>query len=74
MIWDSQVFSSTKSDHKRVVQALKNISEGTNLEQAMEPTGYAVVFAGIIVKYRLLSLRAAIRKAAVVSRVIISII
>ena len=45
-----------------------------NLEQAMEPTGYAVVFAVIIVKYRLLSLRAAIRKAAVVSRVIISII
>lgn len=36
VIWDSQVFSSTKSDHKRVVQALKNISEGTNLEQAMD--------------------------------------
>lgn len=36
VIWDSQVFSSTKSDYKRVVQALKNISEGTNLEQAMD--------------------------------------
>ena len=31
-IWDSQVTSTSKSDHKRVVEALKNISEGTKLE------------------------------------------
>lgn len=36
LIWDSEVFSSKKSDHKRVVQALKNISEGTDLEKSMD--------------------------------------
>lgn len=36
VIWDSQVFSSKKSDRKRVVQALKNISEGTDLEKSMD--------------------------------------
>ncbi len=35
-IWDAEVFSSKKSDHKRVVQALKNISEGTDLEDSMD--------------------------------------
>ncbi|MCI9405536.1 MAG: hypothetical protein HFK04_01265 [Oscillospiraceae bacterium] len=36
VIWDSQVFSSKKSDHKRVVQALKNISAGTDLAESMD--------------------------------------
>lgn len=36
VIWDSEVFSSKKSDHKRVVQSLKNISEGINLEESMD--------------------------------------
>lgn len=35
-IWDSQVTSTSKSDHKRVVEALKNISEGTKLEKYMD--------------------------------------
>ena len=30
-IWDGEVTSTTESDHKRVVTALKNISEGTDL-------------------------------------------
>ena len=31
-IWEGEVTETTKSDHKRVVTALKNISEGTDLE------------------------------------------
>ncbi|MDO4634222.1 MAG: CotH kinase family protein, partial [Eubacteriales bacterium] len=35
-IWDGEVTKSGESDHKRVVEALKNISEGRNLEQYMD--------------------------------------
>ena len=35
-IWDGEVTSTKKSDHKRVVTALKNISEGNNLEDYMD--------------------------------------
>lgn len=35
-IWDGEVTDSGKKDHKRVVEALKNISEGTNLETYMD--------------------------------------
>ena len=35
-IWDGEVTSSGKKDHKRVVEALKNISEGTDPETYME--------------------------------------
>lgn len=35
-IWEGEVTKSSKSDHKRVVTALKNISEGTDLEQYMD--------------------------------------
>ena len=35
-IWDSEVTSTKKSDHKRVVTALKNISEGNDLETYMD--------------------------------------
>lgn len=35
-IWDGEVTKTKKSDHKRVVTALKNISEGTNLEKYMD--------------------------------------
>lgn len=35
-IWDGEVTSTTESDHKRVVTALKNISEGTDLESYMD--------------------------------------
>lgn len=35
-IWDGEVTSTTEADHKRVVTALKNISEGTNLESYMD--------------------------------------
>lgn len=35
-IWDGEVTSSGKKDHKRVVEALKNISEGTDLETYMD--------------------------------------
>lgn len=35
-IWESEVTSTNDSDHKRVVAALKNISEGTDLEQYMD--------------------------------------
>ena len=35
-IWDGEVTSSGKKDHKRVVEALKNISEGTDLESYMD--------------------------------------
>lgn len=35
-IWDGEVTSTTEADHKRVVTALKNISEGTNLEFYMD--------------------------------------
>ena len=31
-IWDGEVTDTRKADHKRVVKALKNISEGTDLE------------------------------------------
>ena len=35
-IWDGEITSTTKADHKRVVTALKNISEGTDLEAYMD--------------------------------------
>ena len=35
-IWDREVTSSGKKDHKRVVEALKNISEGTDPEKYMD--------------------------------------
>ena len=35
-IWDGEVTSTKKSDHKRVVTALKNISEGNGLEDYMD--------------------------------------
>lgn len=35
-IWDGEVTDSKKADHKRVVTALKNISEGTDLEKYMD--------------------------------------
>ena len=35
-IWDGEVTDSGKKDHKRVVGALKNISEGTDLETYMD--------------------------------------
>lgn len=35
-IWEGEVTDTTDADHKRVVKALKNISEGTNLETYMD--------------------------------------
>ena len=35
-IWDGEVTTTTKADHKRVVTALKNISEGNDLEEYMD--------------------------------------
>lgn len=35
-IWDGEVTDSGKKDHKRVIAALKNISEGTDLEEFMD--------------------------------------
>ena len=35
-IWDGEVTSTKKSDHRRVVTALKNISEGNDLEDYMD--------------------------------------
>lgn len=35
-IWDCEVTDTTKSDHQRVVTALRNISEGTDLETYMD--------------------------------------
>ena len=35
-IWDGEVTESGKKDHKRVIKALKNISEGTDLEDSMD--------------------------------------
>lgn len=35
-IWESAVNNTTKADHKRVVTALKNISEGNDLEKYMD--------------------------------------
>ena len=35
-IWDGEVIPSGKSDHRRVVTALKNISEGSELETYMD--------------------------------------
>ncbi len=35
-IWDGSITDSTDSDHRRVVTALKNISEGTDLEKYMD--------------------------------------
>ncbi len=35
-IWDGEITTTTKADHKRVVTALKNISEGTDLETYMD--------------------------------------
>lgn len=35
-IWDGEITDTGKKDHKKVVEALKNISEGTNLETYMD--------------------------------------
>lgn len=35
-IWDGSITDSGDKDHKRVVKALKNISEGTNLEEYLD--------------------------------------
>lgn len=35
-IWDGEITTTTKTDHKRVVTALKNISEGNDLEDYMD--------------------------------------
>ena len=35
-IWEGEVTDTTNRDHKRVVTALKNISEGTDLEEYMD--------------------------------------
>ncbi|MCI8863132.1 MAG: hypothetical protein HFI20_11710 [Lachnospiraceae bacterium] len=35
-IWEGEVTDTTDADHKRVIKALKNISEGTNLETYMD--------------------------------------
>lgn len=35
-IWDGEIATTTKADHKRVVTALKNISEGNDLEDYMD--------------------------------------
>ena len=35
-IWEGEITDTTDSDHKRVVKALKNISEGTDLETYMD--------------------------------------
>lgn len=35
-IWDGEVTKATKADHKRVLTALKNISEGNDLEDYMD--------------------------------------
>ncbi len=36
VIWDGAVTDSGKKDHKRVVSALKNVSEGTDLEECLD--------------------------------------
>ena len=36
VIWDGEVTDSGKKDHKRVVKALKNISQGTELEKYLD--------------------------------------
>lgn len=35
-IWNASIFDTTDADHRRVVTALKNISEGTDLEKYMD--------------------------------------
>ena len=35
-IWDSEVSETSKGDHRRVVTAIKNISEGKNLEKYLD--------------------------------------
>ncbi len=35
-IWDGEITSTTEADHKRVVTALKNISEGSDLDTYMD--------------------------------------
>jgi len=35
-IWEGEVTDTSESDHRRVVEALKNISEGTNIEAYMD--------------------------------------
>ena len=35
-IWDGAITGTSKADHRRVVTALKNISEGTDLEQYLD--------------------------------------
>ena len=45
-IWDGEVTATTKADHKRVVTALKNISEGTDLETYMDVDNLLRYMAG----------------------------
>lgn len=35
-IWDGEITGTSKADHRRVVEALKNISEGTDLETYLD--------------------------------------
>ena len=35
-IWDGEITKTSKADHKRVIKALKNISEGSDLEAYMD--------------------------------------
>ncbi len=35
-LWEGEIGSSSKQDHQRVVQALKNISQGSDLESSMD--------------------------------------
>ncbi len=35
-IWESEITKTSKKDHQRVVEALKNISQGTKLEEYMD--------------------------------------
>ena len=35
-IWDGEITKTTKADHRRVVAALKNIAEGSDLEASMD--------------------------------------
>ena len=51
-IWDGEVTGTGKADHKRVVKALKNISEGTDLEKYLDvdniiPWDYNLSFGGM---------------------------
>lgn len=35
-IWDGSITNTTDSDHKKVVEAIKNVNEGTNLERYLD--------------------------------------